>query len=74
MKGIPMNDVTRIATMAWLWATARSDQLRRRSCDERALTTTEWALLVAGVAAIAIAVVAIVRATTEDIANSIPTG
>ena len=41
-----------------------------RNRDE-ALTTTEWALLVAGAAAIAIAVVAVVRRETGDAVNRI---
>ena len=44
-----------------------------RNRDE-ALTTTEWALLVAGAAAIAIAVVAVVRRETGDAVNRIDTG
>ena len=43
-----------------------------RNRDE-ALTTTEWALLVAGAAAIAIAVVAVVRRETGDAVNRIKT-
>jgi hypothetical protein len=69
-----MNQMEETATVAWLDATARLRELIARGRDDSALTTTEWALLVAGVAAIAIAVVAIIRATTEDIANNIPTG
>lgn len=69
-----MNDLTHMVTLGWLWATSQADRVLTRARDEAGLTTTEWALLVAGVAAIAIAVVAIVRATTEDIANNIPTG
>lgn len=41
-----------------------------RNRDE-ALTTTEWALLVAGAAAIAIAVVAVVRRETGDAVKKI---
>lgn len=43
-----------------------------RNRDE-ALTTTEWALLVAGAAAIAIAVVAVVRRETGEAVNKIDT-
>ncbi len=43
-----------------------------RSKDE-ALATTEWALLVAGVAALAIAVVAIVRTQTSNATGKIST-
>ena len=46
-------------------------KLRKR---DEALTTTEWALLVAGAAAIAIAVVAVVRRETGDAVNKIDTG
>ena len=45
-------------------------KLRKR---DEALTTTEWALLVAGAAAIAIAVVAVVRRETGDAVNRIKT-
>lgn len=45
-------------------------KLRNRN---EALTTTEWALLVAGAAAIAIAVVAVVRNRTSDAVNRIGT-
>lgn len=69
-----MEDMTRAVTAVWLWSTGRAIELAKKVGNDRGLTTTEWALLVAGVAAIAIAVVAIVRATTEDIANNIPTG
>lgn len=43
-------------------------KLRNR---DQALTTTEWALLVAGAAAIAIAVVAVVRRETGDAVKKI---
>ena len=43
-------------------------KLRNR---EEALATTEWALLVAGVAALAIAVVAVVRTQTKGATDSI---
>ena len=45
-------------------------KLRR---NEQALTSTEWALLVAGAAAIAIAVVAVVRGATTDAIDRVPT-
>lgn len=47
-----------------------AQKLRNRN---EALTTTEWALLVAGAAAIAIAVVAVVRRETGDAVNRIKT-
>lgn len=42
--------------------------------DERGLTSTEWALLVAGAAAMAIAVVAAVRAATSTSTGKIKGG
>ena len=54
-------------------ASVRGAALKLRSRNE-ALTTTEWALLVAGAAAIAIAVVGVVRTQTNTAANKIQTG
>jgi len=49
---------------------AAAEKLIRR---QEALTTTEWALLVAGAAAIAIAVVAVVRSNTKTATDNIKT-
>ena len=58
----------------WLWLTATAATIREKlRGDERGLTTTEWALLVAGVAALAIVVVSVVRNLTSETANRIPT-
>ena len=58
----------------WLWLTAAAGDIRAKlRDDEQGLTTTEWALLVAGVAALAIVVVSVVRNLTSDVANEIPT-
>ena len=58
----------------WLTATATlTDRLDAARHDERGLTTTEWALLTAGAAAIAIIVIAIVKAKASDIGSNIPT-
>ena len=58
----------------WIWLTATASSIRARlHDDERGLTTTEWALLVAGVAALAIVVVSVVRNLTSEVANEIPT-
>ena len=57
------------------WQISDSFKGAARKLRERdeALTTTEWALLVAGAAAIAIAVVAVVRRETGDAVNRIKT-
>ncbi len=59
----------------WSLAFSLAGQTRRAASklrhDRRALTTTEWALLVAGAAAIAIAVVAVVRNQTKAATDSI---
>ena len=61
----------------WIWSVAYLDvpvlyeKLRTR---EEALATTEWALLVAGVSALAIAVVAVVRSQTKTATDGISTG
>ena len=58
----------------WLWLTATAATIREKlRDDEQGLTTTEWALLVAGVAALAIVVVSVVRNLTSETANKIPT-
>ena len=63
-----------ISVRGWIWLTATASSIRARlHDDERGLTTTEWALLVAGVAALAIVVVSVVRNLTSDVAGEIPT-
>ena len=63
-----------ISVRGWIWLTATASSIRARlHDDERGLTTTEWALLVAGVAALAIVVVSVVRNLTSDVAAEIPT-
>lgn len=63
-----------LSIRGWLWLTAAASSLRAKlRDDERGLTTTEWALLVAGVAALAIVVVSVVRNLTSDVAGEIPT-
>ena len=63
-----------LSIRGWLWLTAVAAGLRAKlHDDERGLTTTEWALLVAGVAALAIVVVSVVRNLTSDVAGEIPT-
>jgi Flp pilus assembly pilin Flp len=57
----------------WLTFTGTlHDRLDAARTDERGLTTTEWALLTAGAAAIAIIVIAIVKAKASDAGNNIP--
>ena len=59
---------------SWIWLTATVSSIRAKlRDDERGLTTTEWALLVAGVAALAIVVVSVVRNLTSEVASEIPT-
>ena len=65
-----MNHIS-IRVWVWITMTALDVRLRLRD-DERGLTTTEWALLVAGVAALAIVVVAVVRNLTADVTKKIP--
>lgn len=67
-----------VSISLWLLATQlmgktrdAAEKLFRR---QEALTTTEWALLVAGAAAIAIAVVAVVRGNTDKAAEKIKVG
>ncbi len=65
--------MNRIAIQVWVWVTLTVSDIRvNLRDDERGLTTTEWALLVAGVAALAIVVVAVVRNLTADVTKKIP--
>ena len=58
----------------YFWMTGTASNIRRKlRDDDRGLTTTEWALLVAGVAALAIVVVSVVRNLTSDVTGKIPT-
>ncbi|MYI20785.1 MAG: hypothetical protein F4121_12145 [Acidimicrobiia bacterium] len=59
-----------LSIRSWIWLTATAADIRRKlRGDERGLTTTEWALLVAGVAALAIVVVSVVRNLPSETAN-----
>ena len=63
-----------LSIRGWVWLTTTAAGIRRKlRSDERGLTTTEWALLVAGVAALAIVVVSVVRNLTSETANKIST-
>ena len=63
-----------LSIRGWIWLTNMAGSIRAKlHDDERGLTTTEWALLVAGVAALAIVVVSVVRNLTSDVAGDIPT-
>lgn len=63
-----------ISIRSWIWLTATVSSIRAKlHDDQRGLTTTEWALLVAGVAALAIVVVSVVRNLTSEVASEIPT-
>lgn len=63
-----------LSIRSWIWLTATASSIRAKlRDDERGLTTTEWALLVAGVAALAIVVVSVVRNLTSGVANDIQT-
>ncbi|MCE2524647.1 MAG: hypothetical protein J4F99_01495 [Acidimicrobiia bacterium] len=63
-----------LSLRGWIRLTATASRIRAKlRDDERGLTTTEWALLVAGVAALAIVVVSVVRNLTSDVAGEIPT-
>lgn len=63
-----------LSIRGWIWMTTAAAGIREKlRDDERGLTTTEWALLVAGVAALAIVVVSVVRNLTSETANKIPT-
>lgn len=56
----------------WQLADSARDAAYKLRHRNEALTTTEWALLVAGAAAIAIAVVGVVRSRTETAVKQIP--
>ena len=63
-----------LSIRGWIWLTLTASNIRAKlHDDERGLTTTEWALLVAGVAALAIVVVSVVRNLTSEVAHEIPT-
>ncbi|MDE0652394.1 MAG: hypothetical protein OXI26_01915 [bacterium] len=63
-----------LSIRGWISLTSTASTIRAKlRDDERGLTTTEWALLVAGVAALAIVVVSVVRNLTSDVAGDIPT-
>ena len=63
-----------LSIRGWIRLTSTVASIRTKlRDDERGLTTTEWALLVAGVAALAIVVVSVVRNLTSDVAGDIPT-
>ena len=63
-----------LSIRGWIWLTATASNIREKlRDDERGLTTTEWALLVAGVAALAIVVLSVVRNLTSETANKIST-
>ncbi len=66
-----MNLTVQIWMLVYVDLPVLCGKLRRR---EEALATTEWALLVAGVAALAIAVVAVVRSQTNEATGKIQTG
>lgn len=56
----------------WHLAASARDVAQKLRYRNEALTTTEWALLVAGAAAIAIAVVGVVRTQTNNAVKTIP--
>lgn len=63
-----------LSIRSWIRLTSMVASFRAKLVDDqRGLTTTEWALLVAGVAALAIVVVSVVRNLTSDVAGDIPT-
>ena len=66
-----------LSTSLWLFCSQAAgkfqDAASKLRHNKQALTSTEWALLVAGAAAIAIAVVAVVRNTTSDAIDRVPT-
>lgn len=65
--------MTELSIRGWVWLTLTASEIRAKlRDDERGLTTTEWALLVAGVAALAIVVVSVVRNLTSETAEKIP--
>lgn len=59
--------------MMWAYVQAFAHHHGGRARSERGVTTTEYVLIAAGAAAIAIAVVAIVKTKVLDKANDIPT-
>ena len=64
----------RLSVFIWQLAYMEVPQiLQKLRSREEALATTEWALLVAGVSALAIAVVAVVRTQTGNATDSIKT-
>ncbi|MCY3559701.1 MAG: hypothetical protein OXH20_00785 [bacterium] len=63
-----------LSVRGWIWLTTTAATIREKlRNDARGLTTTEWALLVAGVAALAIVVVSVVRNLTSETAAKIST-
>ena len=62
-----------LVTAYWELADSARDAASKLRNRNEALTTTEWALLAAGAAAIAIAVVAVVRNRTSDAVHKIGT-
>lgn len=65
-----MTHITKLTIRAFT-AVSEVAEVRRR--DERGLTTVEWSLLVAGVAAIAIGLIVIIRQNVGDAAGNIST-
>lgn len=67
--------LTTISTKAVFAAQAFMDRFnearRTLADDERGLTSTEWALLVAGAAAIAMSIVVVIRQVTQDTGNGL---
>lgn len=59
--------------MMWAYVRAFAHHHGTRGRSDRGVTTTEYVLIAAGVAAIAIAVVAIVKSKLLDKAHDIPT-
>lgn len=66
-----------VAIAVSMWAVSLADRARAEYRDrvesEDGLTTLEWALLVAGVAAMAIALVIVVRGKVGETQQQIPT-
>lgn len=58
----------------WQFCNSVQGAVHKLRTRNEALTTTEWALLVAGAAAIAIAVVAVVRRETTSAVDKIDVG
>ena len=64
----------RLSVEVWMWMTVDVPNIiHKLKTREEGLATTEWALLVAGVAALAIAVVATVRSQTNEATSKIQT-